>query len=190
MVQRSTSSFGLIGTDWQQRIDWDDVRKYRLGRARQAMKDNGLGAILAMYDENVRYITSTITPGWCRLKPGLRYALLCDGAEPVLFEQGDIGTQINEIQDVGHPRIPAAGRGRGGASGGKRRAEAGCVRHISFAGGQSGAGSPARNIPARPPSADILNFDGFCAAPCSMRASRVGGDSRKAAVEPNAKFYT
>ncbi len=95
MVIRSTSSFGLVGTDWQQRIDWDDVRKYRLERARQAMRDNDLGSMLVMYDENVRYITSTITPGWCRLKPGLRYALLCEGAEPVLFEQGDIGIQIN-----------------------------------------------------------------------------------------------
>jgi hypothetical protein len=91
MVTRSPSSFGLVGTDWQQRINWERLRKYRLNRAREAMKRNGLGALLAMYDENVRYISSTVTPGWCRLKPGLRYALLCEGAEPVLFEQGDIG---------------------------------------------------------------------------------------------------
>ena len=94
MVTRSTSSFGLVGTDWQQRINWDRLRKYRLDRAREAMKRNGLGALLAMYDENVRYISSTVTPGWCRLKPGLRYALLCEGSEPILFEQGDIGIQI------------------------------------------------------------------------------------------------
>lgn len=95
MVTRSTSSFGLVGTDWQQRINWSRLREYRLDRAREAMKRAGLGAMLVMYDENVRYVTSTVTPGWCRLKPGLRYALLCEGAEPVLFEQGDIGTQIN-----------------------------------------------------------------------------------------------
>jgi Xaa-Pro dipeptidase len=47
-----------------------------------------------MYDENVRYITSTLTPGWNRLKPGLRYAILCGDGAPVLFEQGDIGAQI------------------------------------------------------------------------------------------------
>ena len=34
------------------------------------------------------------TPGWNRLKPGLRYALLCGDDPPVLFEQGDIGMQI------------------------------------------------------------------------------------------------
>ncbi len=95
MTTRSTSSFGLVSTDWQQRINWTEVREYRLNRAREAMKKHGLGALLVMYDENNRYVTSTITPGWCRLKPGLRYALLCEGAEPVLFEQGGIGTQIN-----------------------------------------------------------------------------------------------
>ena len=47
-----------------------------------------------MYDENVRYVTSTLTPGWNRLKPGLRYAMLCGDDPPVLFEQGDIGFQI------------------------------------------------------------------------------------------------
>src|SRR5439155_1271051 len=44
-----------------------------------------------------------ITPGWNRLKPGLRYALLCGDGPPVLFEQGDIGFQIQRHA----PWIPA-----------------------------------------------------------------------------------
>ena len=47
-----------------------------------------------MYDENVRYLTGTLTPGWNRLKPGLRYAMLCGDGAPILFEQGDLGFQI------------------------------------------------------------------------------------------------
>src|SRR5256886_16787059 len=82
------------GVDWQQRTDWDRLRKPRLDRARERMKAHGLGAMLLMYDENCRYVTSTLTPGWNRLKPGLRYALLCGDGAPVLFEQGDIGAQI------------------------------------------------------------------------------------------------
>ena len=70
------------------------MRKYRLERAREKMKAHGLGAMLLMYDENCRYVTSTLTPGWNRLKPGLRYAMLCGDDAPVLFEQGDIGYQI------------------------------------------------------------------------------------------------
>ena len=88
------ANFGMTGVDWQERINWPRLRAYRLNRARERMREHGLGAMLLMYDENVRYVTSTLTPGWNRLKPGLRYALLCEGSEPILFEQGDIGFQI------------------------------------------------------------------------------------------------
>jgi Xaa-Pro aminopeptidase len=87
-------SFGMVGTDWQERIDWSRLRHYRIERARERMKSAGLGGVLCMYDENIRYVTATLTPGWCRLKPGLRYALLLGDKPPILFEQGDIGYQI------------------------------------------------------------------------------------------------
>src|SRR5437773_364140 len=88
------ANFGMVGLDWQERVNWDRLRNYRLDRARERMKAAGLGAMLCMYDENVRYLTGTLTPGWNRLKPGLRYALLCGDDPPVLFEQGDIGAHI------------------------------------------------------------------------------------------------
>ena len=93
-MSSGTANFGITGVDWQQRINWDRLRTYRLERARERMKAHGIGALLLMYDENVRYVTSTLTPGWNRLKPGLRYAMLCGDGAPVLFEQGDIGAQI------------------------------------------------------------------------------------------------
>ncbi|HEY7997661.1 MAG TPA: M24 family metallopeptidase, partial [Pseudolabrys sp.] len=89
-----TANFGTVGLDWQQRVNWDRLRKYRTERARAMMKKHGLGAVLCMYDENVRYLTGTLTPGWNRLKPGLRYAMLCGDGAPILFEQGDLGFQI------------------------------------------------------------------------------------------------
>jgi Xaa-Pro aminopeptidase len=87
-------TFGYASLEWKEGIDWARVREWRLGRAREAMKRHGLGAMLLMYDENVRYVTSTLTPGWNRLKPGLRYAVLCEGKDPILYEQGDIGIHI------------------------------------------------------------------------------------------------
>jgi len=87
-------SFGTVGMDWQERINWGRMREYRLARAREMMRKHGLGAILCMYDENIRYVTSTLTPGWNRLKPGLRYAILVEGKEPILYEQGDIGIHV------------------------------------------------------------------------------------------------
>ena len=89
-------SFGMVSMDWQERINWSRMREYRLARTREAMKPHGLGAMLFMYDENVRYVTSTLTPGWNRLKPGLRYAMLTEGGEPILFEQGDIGIHVEK----------------------------------------------------------------------------------------------
>ena len=88
------SEFRHRRIDWQQRVNWERLRTYRTERAREMMKKHGLGAMLCMYDENVRYLTGTLTPGWNRLKPGLRYALLCGDGAPVLFEQGDLGFQI------------------------------------------------------------------------------------------------
>ncbi len=93
-MRSGKANFGITGVDWQLRINWDRLRKYRIERARERMKAHGIGALLLMYDENVRYVTSTLTPGWNRLKPGLRYAMLCGDGDPIIFEQGDIGTQI------------------------------------------------------------------------------------------------
>src|SRR5215207_11013807 len=85
---------GVLGTDWREGINWQEVREWRVRRAREAMARHGLGAMLLMYDENIRYVTSTMTPGWNLLKPGLRYAVLPAGKAPILYEQGDIGIHI------------------------------------------------------------------------------------------------
>ena len=55
-----------------------------------------------MYDENMRYVSSTLTPGWNRLKPGLRYVVLTAGKPPIVYEQGDIGFHL----EVHNPWIP------------------------------------------------------------------------------------
>jgi Xaa-Pro aminopeptidase len=95
-------AFGVLSTDWKEGINWANVRAWRLNRAREAMKRHGLGAMLLMYDENMRYVSSTYTPGWNRLKPGLRYVVLCEGKEPIVYEQGDIGFHL----EVHNPWIP------------------------------------------------------------------------------------
>ena len=40
------ANVGMVGLDWQERINWDRLRKYRLERARERMKAHGLGALL------------------------------------------------------------------------------------------------------------------------------------------------
>ena len=95
-------AFGVLSTDWKEGINWDAVRKWRLKRAHEAMKRHGLGAMLLFYDENMRYVSSTLTPGWNRLKPGLRYVVLIEDQPPIVYEQGDIGFHL----EVHSPWIP------------------------------------------------------------------------------------
>lgn len=44
--------------DWRAEIDWDFIRKFRIGRLREQMKREGMDAILTMRADHVRYITS------------------------------------------------------------------------------------------------------------------------------------
>ena len=89
-------AFGVLSTDWKEGINWSNVRDYRLKRAHHVMEEHGLGALLLFYDENMRYVSSTLTPGWNRLKPGLRYVVLPAGKKPIVYEQGDIGFHLKE----------------------------------------------------------------------------------------------
>ncbi len=95
-------AFGVLSTDWKEGINWAKVREWRLKRAHEAMERHGLGALLLFYDENMRYVSSTLTPGWNRLKPGLRYVVLPAGKPPIVYEQGDIGFHLK----VHNPWIP------------------------------------------------------------------------------------
>jgi Xaa-Pro dipeptidase len=83
-------SYGLWACDWQERINNDRLRKDRLARARAAMKERGLSALVCMDSSNVRYITGTATPPWMVFVPGFRYCLLVEDADPLLWEHGDI----------------------------------------------------------------------------------------------------
>ncbi|MGI0079162.1 MAG: M24 family metallopeptidase [Nitrososphaerales archaeon] len=82
-------SFGIVGTDSEERINWERVRKYRQERALRSIKDAGFGAFLSMYEENIRYTTSSRGPPWTRDKPGLRYGVMMNDGDVLLYEQGD-----------------------------------------------------------------------------------------------------
>ncbi len=82
-------SFGIVGTDVMERINWVRLREEKKKKALTSMKEAGLGAILMMYEENIRYATSTHGPEWTKTIPGLRCALLLNDGEAIVYEQGD-----------------------------------------------------------------------------------------------------
>jgi Xaa-Pro dipeptidase len=78
---------GHMAVDFEDRVDFDRLRRYRLKRAREALESSDLGALLCFDVNNVRYITSTQIGEWVRDKV-CRYTLLCRGQEPVLWDFG------------------------------------------------------------------------------------------------------
>jgi Xaa-Pro aminopeptidase len=77
--------FSLTGADWQDRVNFDRLRKERLARAKKQMEIHDLGALVVYDGANVRYLTSSFQGNW-KYNIFIRYAVLCRGAEPILFE--------------------------------------------------------------------------------------------------------
>jgi Xaa-Pro aminopeptidase len=78
---------GHSGVDFEQRVDFDRLRSYRLDRARAALQSSDCGAFLLFDFYNIRYVTSTWIGGALGDKM-TRYALLTRDGEPMLWDFG------------------------------------------------------------------------------------------------------
>ncbi len=72
---RALPAPGHGAVDFEERIDFRRLHAYRLGRARQALRASGLGAMLCFDNNTIRYLTSTAIGEWARDKVA-RYAKL------------------------------------------------------------------------------------------------------------------
>ena len=84
---RPIAAPGPMGVDFEERVDFDRLRKYRLGRAREALNRSDLGALLLFDVNNIRYVTATMIGEWARDKM-TRYALLTRTGEPIVWDFG------------------------------------------------------------------------------------------------------
>jgi len=79
---------GHMAVDYESRVDFDRLRKYRIGRAKESLNASECGAFLLFDFYNIRYITQTWIGGALGDKM-TRYALLTrDGGEPMLWDFG------------------------------------------------------------------------------------------------------
>src|ERR1019366_669800 len=78
---------GTMGVDFEERVDYRRMHRYRLGRAQAALDASDLGALLLFDDNNIRYVTSTKIGEWARDKLS-RWTLLVCGADPILWDFG------------------------------------------------------------------------------------------------------
>ena len=84
---RHLPAWGTMGVDFESRVEFDRMRRYRIARARQALERSDLGALLLFDVNNIRYVTATKIGEWERDKLG-RFALLAKGQEPILWDFG------------------------------------------------------------------------------------------------------
>ncbi len=94
---------GLHGVDWENRVDFDRLRGYRLARVKEQLEASDLGAVLLFETSNIRYATSTHIGYWAFNK-GERYALITRTGPPRIWDFGSAAKahrlQLPQLYDV------------------------------------------------------------------------------------------
>jgi Xaa-Pro aminopeptidase len=80
-------TFGTMAVDWEERVDFDRLRRERLERAKRHLRASELGALLCFDMSNIRYITATHIGTWAMDKL-IRFCLLPRGDEPIMWDFG------------------------------------------------------------------------------------------------------
>src|ERR1700735_1747561 len=80
-------TYGSMQVDWENRIDFDRLRRERLERAKALLVKSEMGALLCFDMNNVRYLTATHIGSWAQDKIS-RFALLPQNEEPILWDFG------------------------------------------------------------------------------------------------------
>jgi Xaa-Pro aminopeptidase len=78
---------GTTQVDFEERVDFKRLHRYRLARTRQALQKSGMGAMLCFDQYNIRYISSTVIGEWARDKL-IRYCLLTGTGDPWVWDFG------------------------------------------------------------------------------------------------------
>jgi len=76
---------GTMAVDFEERINYERLRRERLAKAKEQLKAYGLGALLCYDFDNIRYITGTHVGEWARNKMQ-RYVILPKDADPILYD--------------------------------------------------------------------------------------------------------
>ena len=83
----TTPAPGVMGVDWELRVDFERLRQHRLAQVRMMLDEFGLGAVLLFETSNIRYATATQIGYWAFNK-GERYALITREGRPRIWDFG------------------------------------------------------------------------------------------------------
>src|SRR5713226_4852373 len=80
-------TYGLMGVDWEERVNFERLRTERLTRIKKLLKESEMGALLCFDMNNIRYITATHIGTWAMDKL-TRFSLLAQDDEPIMWDFG------------------------------------------------------------------------------------------------------
>ncbi len=102
-------TFGTMAVDWEQRIDFDRLRRERLDRVKALLAKSEMGSLLCFDMNNVRYITATHIGTWAQDKIS-RFTLLPQNDEPILWDFGSAARHhqlyCSWLGDRSRPGVP------------------------------------------------------------------------------------
>jgi Xaa-Pro aminopeptidase len=81
------ATYGVMGVDWEDRVDFERLRTERLSRIKKLLKQSEAGALLCFDMNNVRYICGTHIGSWAQDKIST-YTLLAQDQEPIIWDLG------------------------------------------------------------------------------------------------------
>jgi Xaa-Pro aminopeptidase len=120
-----------MAVDWEQRIDFDRLRRERLARLRAQLEKSDLGAVLAFDFANIRYMTSTHIGTWAVDKL-IRFSLLTRNSDPIIWDFGSAAKHhqlyapwLNAAEFDNDPHAPHHGAKAPAGQGAETRAPAG-----------------------------------------------------------------
>jgi Xaa-Pro aminopeptidase len=80
-------SYGTMGVDWEERANFERLRRERLARVKRHLEQSELGALLCFDMANIRYVTATTIGTWA-IDKLVRFCLLPRGDEPIMWDFG------------------------------------------------------------------------------------------------------
>ncbi len=101
-------AWGHTSVDFERRVDHDRLRRYRLSRARDALKTSDCGSLLLFDVNNIRYVSGTKIGEWERDKM-CRFCLLTGDDEPYVWDFGSAAVHHKKYADWLNPDHCRAG---------------------------------------------------------------------------------
>src|SRR4249920_1417009 len=99
---------GITQVDFEERVNFPRLHKYRVARTRQALANSPLGSMLCFDQYNIRYISSTVIGEWARDKL-IRYCLITGNGEPWVWDFGSAARHHRIYSPQIPPRQSMAG---------------------------------------------------------------------------------